>query len=117
MQRLEEEDYLRDLTFEPFCDKLAAYYADINMLHPFREGNGRAPQIFFEQLIIHAGYDIHWHPINRQDWLHANEAGAFGDPALRPCGANFCDYGVAWVSRLRRRLRLIPLSPAVNARC
>lgn len=81
MQRLEAEDYLCDLAFEPFCDKVATYYADINMLHPFREGNGRAQRIFFEQLIIHAGYDIHWHPINRQDWLNANEAGAFGDPA------------------------------------
>ncbi|AHF75501.1 Filamentation induced by cAMP protein [Sodalis praecaptivus] len=81
MQRLEEEDYLRDLPFEPFCDQLAVFYADINMLHPFREGNGRAQRIFFEQLIIHAGYDIRWHPLDRQDWLRANEAGAFGDPA------------------------------------
>lgn len=81
MQRLEDEDYLRGLTLQEIAPRLAQYYADINMLHPFREGNGRAQRIFFEQLIIHAGYDVRWQPIGREEWLQANEAGAFGDTA------------------------------------
>ncbi|HEY0207879.1 putative adenosine monophosphate-protein transferase Fic [Acerihabitans sp.] len=79
MQRLEDEDYLRGLSLDDIVPRLAHYYADINMLHPFREGNGRAQRIFFEQLIIHAGYDARWRAIGRDEWLAANEAGAFGD--------------------------------------
>ncbi|WP_413736744.1 putative adenosine monophosphate-protein transferase Fic [Sodalis sp. RH21] len=81
MQRLEDEDYLRGLALDEICPRLGHYYADINMLHPFREGNGRAQRIFFEQLIIHAGFDARWEPIEREEWINANEAGAFGDSA------------------------------------
>lgn len=79
MQRLEDENYLRGLTRDEIVPRLAQYYADINMLHPFREGNGRAQRVFFEQLIIHAGFDVRWRPIGREEWLEACEAGAFGD--------------------------------------
>ncbi len=82
MQRLEDEEYLLGLTLEQICPRLAEYYADIHMLHPFREGNGRAQRIFFEQLVMHAGFDISWQGIDRQAWLEANRAGALGDLSL-----------------------------------
>lgn len=42
------------------------------MIHPFREGNGRAQRLLFEHLIINAGYQISWEPITEAEWLKAN---------------------------------------------
>ncbi|PVZ16401.1 Protein involved in cell division [Pseudomonas sp. URIL14HWK12:I9] len=42
------------------------------MLHPFREGNGRAQRLLFEQLVIAAEYPIDWRPISPDEWVHAN---------------------------------------------
>lgn len=38
--------------------EIADFYNTLNMLHPFREGNGRTQRIFFTQWIRHLGYDI-----------------------------------------------------------
>ena len=41
---------------ERFVRTLAGHYADMNALHPFREGNGRAQREFARQLCLHCGY-------------------------------------------------------------
>jgi cell filamentation protein len=41
-----------------YTPKIALAYHDINLLHPFREGNGRTQRSFFTQLIRAAGFDI-----------------------------------------------------------
>ena len=38
--------------------ELADLYSTLNMIHPFREGNGRVQRIFFRQWINSLGYDI-----------------------------------------------------------
>ena len=43
---------------ERFVKELADLYHRINMLHPFREGNGRTQRLFFTLLIRRAGYEI-----------------------------------------------------------
>ena len=53
-----QNGYLDDLPFDEFVYKIAELYHDINMLHPFREGNGRTQRIFFAQLIRHYDYSI-----------------------------------------------------------
>lgn len=49
LQDLEEEGYLVGLAQDKFIERLAHYYCEINVLHPFRLGNGLAQRIFFEQ--------------------------------------------------------------------
>ncbi|RMJ04477.1 putative adenosine monophosphate-protein transferase fic [Marinobacter litoralis] len=71
---LRKEDYLTSLSRDQLVAKAAEYYGDINMIHPFREGNGRAQRIFFEHLIVNAGFDITWEGINPERWIKANEA-------------------------------------------
>jgi len=44
----------------PFITTLAGFLADVNALHPFREGNGRAQRAFFSQLAHDAGHHIAW---------------------------------------------------------
>ncbi|TKI04996.1 putative adenosine monophosphate-protein transferase Fic [Martelella alba] len=82
MQQLESENYLRGLPKGEIISRLAHYYTEINMLHPFFAGNGLAQRVFFEQLMIHAGYDPRWRPIQRDEWQAALRAGAVG--ALAP---------------------------------
>ncbi|MBF0735947.1 putative adenosine monophosphate-protein transferase Fic [Citrobacter koseri] len=79
MQDLEEEGYLVGLKKEKFADRLAHYYCEINVLHPFRIGSGLAQRIFFEQLALHAGYILSWSGIQVAEWSQANQSGAMGD--------------------------------------
>ncbi|RMR17602.1 cell division protein Fic [Pseudomonas syringae pv. avii] len=39
--KLQEVDWLRKQDKDSFCGLLAEYYCELNMIHPFREGNGR----------------------------------------------------------------------------
>ncbi len=79
MQDLEEEKYLTSLEKDKFVERLAHYYCEINVLHPFRVGSGLAQRIFFEQLAIHAGYQLSWQGIEKEAWNQANQNGAMGD--------------------------------------
>jgi len=56
--RLQRMHELRGLPRDRFTRELAALYHDLNMLHPFREGNGRVQRLFFTLLIRRAGYAI-----------------------------------------------------------
>lgn len=87
MQQLEDEEWLVGLEKEAFIARLAHYYCEINVLHPFRLGNGIAQRIFFEQLALHAGFSLDWRDIDPDDWRNANQAGAMGD--LEPLTAIF----------------------------
>ena len=53
---------------------VADAYSDINVVHPFREGNGRAQRILFEHLIMNAGFEISWWGIEKDEWISANIA-------------------------------------------
>lgn len=84
MQDLEDESWLVGLPEDKFVDRLAHYYCEINVLHPFRIGSGLAQRIFFEQLAIHAGYVLSWDGIPVEEWNQANQSGAMSDlSALR----------------------------------
>ena len=81
MQALEQEDYLNGLPREIFIERLSWFYGEINVLHPFRLGNGLTQRIFFEQLAIHAGYLLDWRDVDPAGWSAACQQSAMGDPA------------------------------------
>ncbi len=58
--RLAAADRLRGLSREQFITRVAEFLADVNALHPFREGNGRTQRAFFSQLAHDAGHHIDW---------------------------------------------------------
>ena len=58
--RLSAADRLRGLNRDQFIGRFAEFLADVNALHPFREGNGRAQRAFFSQLAHDAGHHIDW---------------------------------------------------------
>ena len=62
-------------TPEVFVRDVADLYCEINLLHPFREGNGRAQRFFFEEMLFALGYDVLWPEISQQEWVYANVSG------------------------------------------
>lgn len=72
---LQKENWLKNLSKKDFCEKLAEYYCEFNMIHPFREGNGRVQRLLFEHLALSAGYDLDWDDIAQNEWVQANIGG------------------------------------------
>ncbi len=64
--RLRSMDYFRGLARSEFVAEISDLYHTINLLHPFREGNGRTQRVFFAQLIRAAGYDIDYSELNSE---------------------------------------------------
>ena len=56
-ERLRSLDYLCGMSADRFLDELAELYHELNMLHPFREGNGRTLRLFITLLVRNAGHD------------------------------------------------------------
>lgn len=57
---LQSQKEFRELKRHEFIAEIADFYNDLNMLHCFREGNGRTQRLFFTLLIRRAGYDINF---------------------------------------------------------
>jgi cell filamentation protein len=77
--KLAEEDRLRGLDRGLFIDRFAHYLGDVNALHPFRDGNGRAQRAFFAQLASDAGYRVDWQFIDPQRNIDVSMATMQGD--------------------------------------
>jgi cell filamentation protein len=58
--RLAERRFLVELEGDSFVLAFASLYGELNALHPFREGNGRAQRAFLRQLAAHAGWTVGW---------------------------------------------------------
>jgi cell filamentation protein len=79
--RLAVADRLRGLAREQFISRLAEFLGDVNALHPFREGNGRAQRAFFSQLAHDAGHHIDWVRMDPARNVTASAAAHRGDLA------------------------------------
>lgn len=77
--QLAAEKHLRELGREGFVARLTHYLAEINAVHPFREGNGRAQRAFLGQLATERGYWIAWERADRNGNIAASIASMRGD--------------------------------------
>lgn len=68
---LKGENYLKDLERGEFIERLAFYIAEINALHPFREGNGRTQRAFVNQLARNAGWELNFSDIDPEELRRA----------------------------------------------
>lgn len=64
-----------NLSREQLISKLAEYYSELNVIHPFRDGNGRAQRVLFEHLVINCGFQISFEGISAEEWINANIMG------------------------------------------
>ena len=70
--RLAQNSWFADASREALVSGLAEVFGDVNVIHPFREGNGRAQRILFDQIVVNAGYEINWWIVNPEEWIGAN---------------------------------------------
>lgn len=54
--KLNREITAKSITSNNVSEKLAYYYGELNMIHPFREGNGRTQKIFIQRTAAKLGY-------------------------------------------------------------
>ena len=76
---LHKEKLLNGLTDEDYVRRLAHYYSEVNILHPFREGNGRTQRAFFSLLAAKSGRRIAWDLMDASKNLAASIKAYNGD--------------------------------------
>ena len=71
-EELKEESYLKGLNKEKLAERLAYYLAELNVLHPFREGNGRVTREFIRQLALKNNYLLDLRKVKFEELLDAS---------------------------------------------
>lgn len=69
--KLKEENYLVNYNGN-IAHRLAYYLSEINVLHPFREGNGRTQRLFIEYLADKAGYKVDFSDVSAKEMIVAS---------------------------------------------
>lgn len=69
------ENELRGLTPQQFATRAAEHLSELNAIHPFREGNGRAQRAFLEVLASNAGHKVDLTRIEPNTWNDASVRG------------------------------------------
>ena len=77
-KRLKDKNYFQNQPFNDFIDDIVDFYCTTNMLHPFREGNGRTQRVFITQLIQFNGYSINFDKIDTDELMMATIQSANG---------------------------------------
>lgn len=76
--RLQAKNCFLGLSFDNFVDSIVDFYCVTNMIHPFREGNGRTQRLFLTQLINLNNYSIDFSEIDTDELMIATIQAANG---------------------------------------
>jgi cell filamentation protein len=79
---LEANRYLQDLDESDFASKAAHFLSELNVIHAFREGNGRSQLTFLVLLADYAGHPIELENLDPDEMLAAMIASFDGDEAV-----------------------------------
>lgn len=72
---LESENYLCGISRAALVQRISYFYSELNVIHPFRDGNGRAQRLLFEHIVINCGYEISFEDVEIDEWIDANIQG------------------------------------------
>lgn len=75
---LREKSYFKKDTFDEFIEDIVDFYCTTNIIHPFREGNGRVQRLFIAQLVRYNDYDIDFARVDKDELLIATIQSANG---------------------------------------
>lgn len=85
---LKKDNYLQGFTKEEVAELSSYYMLELNFIHPFREGNGRAKRCFMTELLKGAGFDLGLERIDANQLVMAdilafddNESGIKANPS------------------------------------
>ena len=70
---------LKNLHPNQFIDQITKLFNEINILHPFREGNGRTQRAFTKALAQQAGHKLRFKIITRERMIRASIQGMEGN--------------------------------------
>lgn len=89
--RLVKADFLHGLNRADFAGEAAKIIGDVNYVHPFREGNGRAQLEYLRQLGGQAGHKLDPKRLDPKLWIEASRAAHDGDysPMRQQIAASF----------------------------
>jgi len=77
---LENIDKMPQSTFDEIVEK----YVEMNIAHPFREGNGRSTRIWLDQIFkAEIGKVIDWSRVDKEDYLLAMERSPIRDIEIK----------------------------------
>lgn len=77
---LENIDKMPQSTFDEIIEK----YVEMNIAHPFREGNGRSTRIWLDQLLkTEIGQVIDWSRVDKEEYLLAMERSPIKDIEIK----------------------------------
>ena len=65
-----------------FVKAITYYHAEINAVHPFREGNGRVLRTFLRLMAEQLGWDIDWSDLDPDQNIEAAAQAMFHEPKL-----------------------------------
>ncbi|MDF7663490.1 Fic family protein [Bifidobacterium sp. ESL0763] len=63
---LREDGMFKGMDRRKFIERLSVSYDNLNDLHPFREGNGRAQRFFWELIAHDAGWHFDWGLVTKE---------------------------------------------------
>ena len=72
LNELKNENFLIGLSKDEMVKRLAYYWAELNVLHPFREGNGRTTREFLRQLALKNHYILNLQNVDSNALLDAS---------------------------------------------
>ena len=80
-RRIVGADYLRGLGPDAFAAAAGPILGDVNHVHPFREGNGRAQLQYLKQFAARAGHRLDLTRLDPETWMDASRRSNAGDHA------------------------------------
>lgn len=76
---IKSDEKLDSSDMNEFIERIAYYYGELNAIHPFREGNGRAIRTFLRLLALSRGYDIEWAKMDGEENIAASSESIKGN--------------------------------------
>ena len=84
---LRHMDYMTNIINEKICNSVEdviELYVEVNLLHPFREGNGRATRLWLDNVLkVKFNQVVDWSLISSVDYLNAMVKSPFDDKKLK----------------------------------
>lgn len=73
-EKIKQDEFFKEIDSDKIFDNLAYVMAELNIIHPFREGNGRTIREFIRLMAKRCGYNLNWGNASKNEILNASIA-------------------------------------------
>ncbi|MGN1097394.1 MAG: Fic/DOC family protein [Clostridia bacterium] len=80
--KIKSDRMLKEKSFDKVFENLAYTMAELNIIHPFREGNGRTIREFIRLMAKKFGYNLNWGNVDRERLLDTSVRSVYDYTAL-----------------------------------